>query len=88
VDVYLLRDGGALVLVGIKVTEHLVATAGSIDVPQDGKGVTAPAPGKYRELTTVELALAAFSVPPKGSAARVAALGVYSGAISTTGIPA
>jgi hypothetical protein len=89
VDVYLLRDGGALVLFGIKATDHLVAAAGgSISVTEDGKGVTAPAPGKYRELTTVELVLAAFSVPPKGSSAKVAPLGIYTAPVSTVGTPA
>ncbi|HEV7679896.1 MAG TPA: hypothetical protein VGQ42_15135 [Candidatus Dormibacteraeota bacterium] len=87
VDVYLLHDGGALVLFGLTMTNHVVATAGSITVTEDGKGVSGPAPGRYRDLTTTHLVLDAFTVPPKGSTAKVAGLGAYFGPVSTTATP-
>lgn len=84
VDAYLLSDGGALVLTGVQMTVRRVASSGSITVTDDGKGVMGPAPGSYHEVTTILLALGAFVVPPKGSAAKVSGIGIYSGTVATT----
>jgi hypothetical protein len=87
VAAYLLSDGGVLVLLGVRATAHAVPRSGTITIVQDGRGVTAPAPGKYRDTTTVSLLLAAFTVPPKGSADKVSAVAGYNGAVSSTGTP-
>jgi hypothetical protein len=85
VDAYAMSDGGALVLVGLQETIDVVAGAAPIKVTADGKGVVAPAPGNYHDLTTVQLVLAAFTVPPKTSALKVTGIGLYLGPISTIG---
>ena len=88
VDAYLLKDGGALVLVGLQVTSHDVANSGSIKVTQDGKGISAPPVGQYREVSNVALVLAAFAVPPKGSTVKLTVLGSYIGTVSAAGVKA
>jgi hypothetical protein len=88
VDAYRLRDGSALVLLGVSVTAHVVATSAPLKVEKDGKGVAGPAPGAYRDVTTDSLNLVGFSVPPKGSSAKIAGLGVYSGLVRSTATPA
>jgi hypothetical protein len=87
VDAYALRDGGALVLVGLTWTTKAVASPAPIVVTKDGNGIVAPAPGKYRAVTGTTLVLAAFSVPPKGSIAKIAGLGAYSGPVSSMATP-
>ena len=88
VDAYLLRDGGALVLLGLQVTTHIVAQAAPIQVTQDGKGVSDPAPGWYHDVTYVALALALFTTPPKDSAVKVTGIGAYTGTVTATGTKA
>ncbi len=85
VDAYRLADGGALVLVAIEATDHIHANAEPVSVTTDGKGITDPAPGSYRDVTRVLLVLGAFSVPPKGGTAKVTGVGVYFGPVTATG---
>lgn len=84
VDAYVLKDGSVLVLVGIQQTAHTVAGKDPIKVTGDGKGVTYPAAGSYRDLTQTTLVLAAFTIPPKGSAVKVSGIAVYDGPVSAT----
>ena len=84
VDAYVLRDGSALVLVAIEQTAHTVAGKDPIKVTGDGKGVVAPGPGSYHDLTQVSLVLAAFTIPPKGSAVKVSGIAAYFGPVSAT----
>lgn len=81
---YLLNDGSALVLTNLRATRSEVATKGTITVSKDGKGITGPAPGNYRNITRDELLFAAFIVPPKRSADKVSGLGLGGGVIRST----
>jgi hypothetical protein len=86
VQAYLLRDGGALVVTGVRWALRTVADGtGTLDITKDGKGVLAPAPGRYRDVTSVTMELLAFTVPAKGSKDKVNGLGIYSGPVSSTG---
>ena len=85
---YLLNDGGALVLVGLRASAHLVATKAPITVSMDGKGISGPAPGKYHDITFERVVMNAFVDPPKNSTDRVAGIGANGGPIRSTGTPA
>jgi hypothetical protein len=84
VDAYVLKDGSALVLVGLEQTSHVVAQQDPMTVTEDGKGVVGPAPGTYRESTTVVLVMATFTDPAKGSTQKVSGTGAYFGPVTTT----
>ncbi len=88
VTAYLLNDGGALVLIGVQASVHVVPRTGAITITKDGKGVTGPGPGRYRDTTTVTLLIAAFIVPAKGSTEKVSAVGGFVGPVSSTARPA
>jgi hypothetical protein len=87
ISVYLQNDGTAFVVLGIRSTTQIVAKSGAITVTKDGKGITGPAPGKYRDTTSVSILLVGFAVPAKGSNDRVAAVAAYGGTVSSTGTP-
>jgi hypothetical protein len=89
VDAYVLKDGSALVLAGIEVNSRNVANAGSsIKQTEDGKNISGPPAGSYREVDNTTLVLAAFTVPPKGSTVKVSVIGAYYGLVAAKGIPA
>ena len=85
---YLLNDGGAVVLFGTRVTTHAVATKAPITITHDGKGIAAPAPGRYRDTTAELLLLVAFIDPPRGSGDRLTGIGAFGGTVRATGTPA
>jgi hypothetical protein len=85
---YLLSDGSALVLVGVRSQTHVVAGKTLITATKDGKGVVGPSPGKYKDTTNELLLLAAFIDPPKGGTAKVTGFGALSGPVRSTATPA
>ncbi len=88
VAAYLMKDGSALVLFGIRETVHVVAGKNPIVVSTDGKGINGPPPGKYHDTDQDVLQLFGVLDPPKTGTDKVSVQGFWAGSVRASGTKA